>query len=91
MTDDPEKPAETEAPAPPVRPERVEGRTFTLNSREFYEAVCEPRDRPWIPNGSLGREPRERERAVIVEVRKRGTNPTVRGAGRKFHCSGDSK
>lgn len=33
-------------------------RTFTLNSREFYEAVCEPRERPWIPNGALPREPR---------------------------------
>ena len=33
-------------------------RTFTLNSREFHEAVCEPRERPWIPNGALPREPR---------------------------------
>jgi len=33
-------------------------RTFTLNSREFYEAVCEPRERPWIPNGALATEPR---------------------------------
>jgi hypothetical protein len=32
-------------------------RTFGLNSREFYEAVCEPRERPWIPNGALPREP----------------------------------
>jgi hypothetical protein len=32
-------------------------RTFALNSPEFYEAVCEPRDRPWIPNGSLPRSP----------------------------------
>lgn len=28
-------------------------RTFSLNSPEFYEAVCEPRARPWIPNGAL--------------------------------------
>jgi hypothetical protein len=41
-------------------------RTFSLNSREFYEAVCEPRERPWIPNGALQREPRAREREVIV-------------------------
>lgn len=33
-------------------------RVFGLNSREFYEAVCEPRERPWIPNGALPREPR---------------------------------
>jgi hypothetical protein len=33
-------------------------RTFTLNSKEFYEAVCTPRERPWIPNGALPREPR---------------------------------
>ena len=33
-------------------------RTFELNSRDFYEAVAEPRERPWIPNGSLPREPR---------------------------------
>jgi hypothetical protein len=32
-------------------------RTFGLNSPEFYEAVCEPRERPWIPNGALPREP----------------------------------
>ena len=33
-------------------------RTFSLNSREFYEAVCPREDRPWIPNGALPREPR---------------------------------
>src|SRR4051812_41901437 len=32
-------------------------RNFSLNSREFYEAVCAPRQRPWIPNGALPREP----------------------------------
>jgi hypothetical protein len=49
-------------------------RTFSLNSREFHEAVCEPRERPWIPNGALPREPRVREREAIVEARqgKRG-------------------
>jgi len=33
-------------------------RTFGLNSPEFYEAVCDPGERPWIPNGALPREPR---------------------------------
>ena len=32
-------------------------RSFSLNSPEAYEALCEPRDRPWIPNGSLPRAP----------------------------------
>jgi len=45
-------------------------RTFTLNSREFYEAVCEPRERPWIPNGALPREPRSRDLPVIVEPKR---------------------
>jgi hypothetical protein len=45
-------------------------RTFGLNSQEFYEAVCEPRERPWIPNGALPREPRVWEREVIVERRR---------------------
>jgi hypothetical protein len=43
-------------------------RTFGLNSPEFYGAVTEPRERPWIPNGALPREPRGREGEVIVEV-----------------------
>jgi len=42
-------------------------RSFGLNSQEFYDAVCEPRERPWIPNGSLPREPRLRDPEVIVE------------------------
>ena len=29
-------------------------------SQEFYEAVCEPRERPWIPNGALPRGSRGR-------------------------------
>ena len=45
-------------------------RTFTLNSPEAHEALCAREDRPWIPNGALPREPRAREREVIVEVRK---------------------
>jgi len=44
-------------------------RSFTLNSREFHEAVCDPRERPWIPNGSLPREPIRREQQAIVEPR----------------------
>ncbi|MEA3059982.1 MAG: hypothetical protein QOE50_1394 [Sphingomonadales bacterium] len=44
-------------------------RTFGLNSREFYEAVCEPRERPWIPNGSLPREPITWGQSAIVEAR----------------------
>jgi hypothetical protein len=33
-------------------------RTFGLNSPEFYEAMCRPEERPWIPNGALAREPK---------------------------------
>lgn len=50
-------------------------RTFSLNSDEAYEALCTPRERAWILNGSLSREPRVWEREVIVEaraVRRRG-------------------
>jgi hypothetical protein len=43
-------------------------RTFGLNSREFYEAVCEPRERPWIPNGALPREPRRATPSSGVSV-----------------------
>ena len=42
-------------------------RSFSLNSPEFYAAVCAPRGRPWIPNGSLGSEPRLRDPEVIIE------------------------
>ena len=42
-------------------------RSFSLNSREFYDAVCAPRERPWIPNGALPPEPRARDLEVIVE------------------------
>jgi hypothetical protein len=44
--------------------------SFKLNSREAYDIVCPPPDRPWIANGALPREPRPRDPAVIVEVRK---------------------
>ena len=40
MTQDDNQPT-----APDACPERVEGRTFSLNSQEFYEAVAEPRER----------------------------------------------
>jgi hypothetical protein len=43
-------------------------RTFSLNSREFYEAVREPIEPPWIMAGSLPREPRGRDRPVIDGV-----------------------
>jgi len=46
-------------------------RSFSLNSQEFYEAVCAPAEQAWIPNGALPLEPQRREAAVIVEVRKR--------------------
>jgi hypothetical protein len=46
-------------------------RRFGLNSPEFYEAVTEPRERPWIPNGALPREPRPRDPDVIVEPKRR--------------------
>jgi hypothetical protein len=41
-------------------------RTFALNSREFYEAVTPPKD-PWAWGPQLPREPRLREREVVVE------------------------
>ena len=56
-------------------------RTFGMNSREFYEAVCEPRERPWIPNGALPREPRWPRGGSGVWVS--GAQP-VRGTGE--HC-----
>ena len=58
--------------------------TFGLNSQEFYEAVTEPRERPWIPNGSLPREPMGREREVLrdedvrSDVRGRERGPSRR-------------
>jgi hypothetical protein len=48
-------------------------RTFTLNSREFYEAVTPPPE-PHVWAGGLPREPRLRDPEVVVERRaaKRG-------------------
>ena len=42
-------------------------RTYSINSREFYDAVCTPRMEAWIPNGALPPEPRARAPEVIVE------------------------
>jgi hypothetical protein len=41
-------------------------RTFTLNSREFHDAVTPPPD-PHVWAGGLPREPRLRDPEVIVE------------------------
>jgi hypothetical protein len=48
-------------------------RSFNLNGDEAYEAVCEPRERAWIPNGALPREPRAWEREVLRAEQVRGT------------------
>jgi hypothetical protein len=45
-------------------------RTLSMNSREFYEAVTEPRD-PSLWAGCLPREPKSRNLEVIIEPRKR--------------------
>jgi hypothetical protein len=58
-------------------------RQFGLNSREFYEAVCEPRERPWIPTGALPREPRSREREVIYERGQSGGLASMESAKRR--------
>ena len=55
-------------PTPPTTPNQ---RTFGLNDHEFYEAVCPPPDRPWIPNGALPREPRSRDPEAIIERSER--------------------
>ena len=47
-------------------------RSFSLNSQEFYEAVTEPRERPWIPNGALPPTPRVWGPEVIVEASGEG-------------------
>lgn len=51
----------TEKPSPPKL------RTFGLNSPEFHEAVRTPGTEPWIPNGSLPREPRSPGRKLVIE------------------------
>ena len=52
---------------PIPQPEAPNMRSFSMHSQEGYEALCTPRERPWIPNGSLPREPRCRDLPVIVE------------------------
>jgi hypothetical protein len=42
-------------------------RSFSLNSDEGYAALCPRRERPWIPNGALPREPRAWGPEVIAE------------------------
>ena len=65
---------EEEPTAPNPCPEPVEGmRTFSLNSREFYEAVCGRRERPWIPNGALPRDPPPRDLPVITDPNARAS------------------
>jgi hypothetical protein len=70
----------------PINPEELSCamrlRTFSMNSQEFYEAVTEPRERPWIPNGSLPREPKARDQEVIVEPR-RGRRRRAAAASRR--------
>ena len=43
-------------------------RSFSLNSAEAHEALCEPADRPWIPNGALPSEPRWPRRPATVPI-----------------------
>jgi hypothetical protein len=45
-------------------------RTFTLNSREFYEAVRRPGTGAWIPNGALPPDPPARDPEAIIEPGK---------------------
>ena len=44
--------------APDDEPKAPNQRSFSLNSPEAYEALCGRRERPWIPNGALPREPK---------------------------------
>jgi hypothetical protein len=46
-------------------------RSFSLDSEEAYEALCEPRERAWTPNGSLPRDPRPLDQTVQVDVERR--------------------
>lgn len=50
-------------------------RTFTLNSKEFYEAVTPPPD-PWRGGPGLPREPRARDQQVIIESRNHRLPPS---------------
>jgi hypothetical protein len=46
-------------------------RSFTLNSREFHEAVARGTE-AWIANGALPRDPRPRDLDVVVEAGRKG-------------------
>jgi hypothetical protein len=70
MTDEdqPPVPSPVEGPVPsPVEGTAPNTHTFSMNSREFYEAVTPPPD-PWVWAGGLPREPRGRDREVIVAL-----------------------
>ena len=56
-------------------------RTFSLNSQEFHEAVCEPREPAWIPNGALPREPRARDLPVIPDTEPASAYRSARRKG----------
>ena len=42
-------------------------RSFALNSPEAHQALCWPREEPWIRNGSLPRAPRGWPRPVEAD------------------------
>jgi hypothetical protein len=63
-------------------------RTFALNSPEFHEAVREPRERPWIPNGALPPEPRAWGPAVIAEAHRLTAPPPSAGEGKPERSDG---
>ena len=44
-------------------------RSVSLNSPEAYDALCGRRERPWIPNGALPREPKWPRGQSPVSVR----------------------
>jgi hypothetical protein len=63
-------------------------RSFSLNSREFYEAVREPEEEPWIKAGSLPREPKWPLRSDGVWD---GPAQLVRGTGEQVHEKNDDE
>jgi len=79
-------------PAPDdEQPSAPNQRTFSLKSREFYEAACEPRERPWIPNGALTREPRgsKAEDGVWLDAETREAAVDALGEWRRRVASAD--
>ena len=73
-------------------------RSFSLNSPELYEAVSEPRERPWIPNGALPREPRRPKAddgvwvgsAQSVQGLKRAAMPGCMASTANEHCQAET-